>query len=65
MTKEFDFRLRIISLVVVAFALVLVTKLYFVQIVSGDVYKERAEHQYVAGANYFNRGSIFLQQKMA
>lgn len=63
MTKEFDFRLRIISLVVVAFALVLVTKLYFVQIVSGDVYKERAEHQYVAGANYFNRGSIFFTTK--
>ncbi|MFH1472986.1 MAG: penicillin-binding protein 2 [bacterium] len=45
------------------FSLVLVTKLYFVQIVSGDSYREKAEHQYTAPANYFDRGSIFFSSK--
>ncbi|MBX4199940.1 penicillin-binding protein 2 [Candidatus Parcubacteria bacterium] len=38
-------------------------KLYFVQVVSSDIYKEKAEHQYVAGANYFDRGTIYFSSK--
>ncbi len=45
------------------FALVLVGKLYFIQIVSGDNFRTRAEHQYTAGANFFDRGSIFFSTK--
>jgi len=44
-------------------ALILGVKLYFVQIVNGDFFKQKAERQYVAGANYFNRGSIFFINK--
>lgn len=63
MHKDFDKRLRIISLLVLAFALALITRLYFVQIVSGETFRERAEQQYVAGANYFDRGAIFFTAK--
>lgn len=56
-------RLRVLSLFVVLFALLLATKLYFVQIVTGDEYSVRADHQYVAGVNYFDRGSIFSTAK--
>lgn len=63
MAKEFDNRLRILSLAVIGFALILVGKLYLVQIVSGDTYKERAEHQYVAGPNFFDRGAIYFTTK--
>ena len=45
------------------FALVLVGKLYFVQIVEGANFKQKAEHQYVEGSNYFDRGSIFFSAK--
>ena len=31
-----------------------------VQIVHGDTFAIKAHHQYVAGANYFDRGSIFF-----
>ncbi|OHA91713.1 MAG: hypothetical protein A2832_01535 [Candidatus Zambryskibacteria bacterium RIFCSPHIGHO2_01_FULL_44_22b] len=55
-----DFRLRVISLAVFAAALVLGTKLYFVQIVSGEEFASRAEGQYIASANYFDRGSIYF-----
>ena len=56
-------RLRFLSICVILFALVLVGKLYFVQMVEGDTFREKAAHQYVAGANYFDRGSIFFTQK--
>lgn len=56
-------RLRILTLFLLVFALILVSKLYFVQILSGDDFQARAEHQYVAGVNYFDRGSIFFSTK--
>ncbi len=61
--KEFHLRLRLLSIGILVIALILITKLYFIQIVSGDTFRERAEHQYVAGANYFDRGSIFFTTK--
>jgi stage V sporulation protein D (sporulation-specific penicillin-binding protein) len=63
MAKGYDHRLRILSLCIIAFSLLLIAKLYFVQIVAGETYRERAENQYVAGANYFDRGSIFFSTK--
>jgi cell division protein FtsI/penicillin-binding protein 2 len=56
-------RLRFLSICILAFAVVLIGKLYMVQIVSGDTFREKANHQYVAGANYFDRGSIFFTQR--
>ncbi|MEX0919445.1 MAG: penicillin-binding protein 2 [Parcubacteria group bacterium] len=60
---SFQNRLRIISLVIVLFAILMVSKLYFIQIVSGENFKAKAENQYVAGTNYFDRGSIFFTTK--
>jgi stage V sporulation protein D (sporulation-specific penicillin-binding protein) len=56
-------RLRLITLSLLLFALILVSKLYFVQIISGEAFEARAEHQYVAGINYFDRGAIFFSTK--
>lgn len=56
-------RLRILSITVLLVALLLVGKLYFIQIVSGESLKSRAEHQYVAGVNYFDRGGIYFTTK--
>ncbi|MEK7135219.1 MAG: penicillin-binding protein 2 [Patescibacteria group bacterium] len=56
-------RLRLVTLMLLLFALILVSKLYFVQIISGEAFEARAEHQYVAGINYFDRGSIFFSTK--
>lgn len=56
-------RLRIISLGMFLFALILVSKLYFIQIISGEEFEARAEHQYVAGVNFFDRGSIYFSTK--
>jgi cell division protein FtsI/penicillin-binding protein 2 len=57
-------RVRIITVGFLLFALCLVTKLYFVQIVSGEEFKERADRQYVRPVGgVFERGTIFFQSK--
>ena len=61
--KALSNRLRLLSLLILLFALFLVAKLYTVQIISGENFKIKAEHQYVAGVNYFDRGSIFFTTK--
>ena len=57
------YRLRILSVFIIIFALLVVAKLYLVQIVSGDVYKAKALGQYTVGVNYFDRGNIFFSTK--
>lgn len=56
-------RLRLLSLLVLLFALLLGSKLYFLQIVSGENFKAKAKHQYIANTNYFDRGTIFFTTK--
>ncbi|MEK7194199.1 MAG: penicillin-binding protein 2 [Patescibacteria group bacterium] len=56
-------RLRLLSLAIIAFALILVSKLYYVQIVKGDVFRAKADHQYIEGSNFFNRGTIYFSAK--
>jgi len=60
---SFENRLRIITFFLFLFALLLISKLYFLQIISGETFQARAEHQYVAGVTYFDRGSIFFSTK--
>lgn len=56
-------RLRFLSLLILFFAFLLAGKLYLVQIVSGENFAVKAGRQYVAGVNYFDRGSIFFTNK--
>lgn len=57
-------RIRVVSGVVIAVALVLVAKLYVVQVVRGDMYAERGDRQYVRhGDTHFDRGSISFETK--
>lgn len=64
MRTNFRSRLRLISICLIVFALVLVSKLYFVQVVSGEEFSLRADRQYLKqGAEVFDRGSIFFETK--
>src|SRR3989344_5886770 len=56
-------RLRVFSLLLLLFVLLLVSKLYFLQIISGEQFRARAEHQYVAGINFFDRGNIYFSTR--
>jgi cell division protein FtsI/penicillin-binding protein 2 len=63
MHKSEHSRLRLLSFFIVLFALLLIVRLYLVQIVSGDNFEAKAAHQYVAGSNHFNRGNIYFTNK--
>ncbi len=60
----FFFRIRILSVGCVAISLVLITKLYLVQIVHGREYLEKADRQYARpNQELYDRGSIYFSSK--
>lgn len=57
-------KLRILSYLLFAVAFLLVTRLYFVQVVHGEEYALRAERQYLsASQELFDRGAIYFTRK--
>ena len=64
MRRAFRARLRIVSFCVIALAVFLGARLYFVQVVQGEEFALRAERQYVSSSQeLFDRGSIFFTRK--
>lgn len=57
-------RIRIISLGIFLFAVLLIGRLYFLQIVDNSIYKDKADRQYSSTAGgEFDRGTIFFTNK--
>lgn len=57
-------RIRFIFFCFLLFALILVVRLYYVQIIHGQVYVDKADRQYVSPSrSVFNRGNIFFSDK--
>lgn len=57
-------RVRIFFSLFIAFAVLMVAKLYFLQIVSGEAYSTRADRQYVVpDSNTLERGTIYFTTK--
>ncbi len=57
-------RIRIISFFILFFALLLIGRLYILQIVRNDTYSTKADRQYSSSSNkVFSRGSIYFQNK--
>ncbi|MFA6340827.1 MAG: hypothetical protein WCX27_01105, partial [Candidatus Paceibacterota bacterium] len=60
----FKKRIRIIFSLFVLIALIMVIRLYFLQIVNGENYSDKADRQYIsASTDTFDRGNIFFQSK--
>lgn len=57
-------RIRIISIVIILVAIVMSTRLYFVQVVNGDTFAADAERQNInENTISFNRGEIYFESK--
>ena len=57
-------RIRFIFFCFLFFALILCARLYFIQIIHGREYADKADRQYVSyTSNLFDRGNIFFQNK--
>ena len=63
-TSCFKNRVRFIFGLFVLLTLLIITRLYFLQIVRGEAFSEKADRQYVSvSVDTFDRGSIFFQDK--
>ena len=63
-TNPFQNKVRTIFCFIVFFALIMVVRLYFLQVVNGQNYNEKADRQYTSiSTDTFDRGSIFFQDK--
>jgi len=61
---QYSGRIRWFSIIIFCFGLLLVGRLYFLQIVQGDEYRARADGQYYRSTyDYFDRGGIFFSNK--
>jgi cell division protein FtsI/penicillin-binding protein 2 len=64
MKSDFVLRIRIISFCILAFASILVSRLFFVQIIHAKSYKQEANRQYVTpSSDIFERGTIYFEDK--
>ncbi len=64
MRAQFRSRIRFVLVIIVCAALLILTRLYFVQIVYGDEYAEKADRQFASGGSgLFDRGSIYFTRK--
>ena len=62
--SSFQLRIRIVILCIILVVIILLTRLFFVQVVNKNLYTEKADKQYVTPAsNIFNRGSIYFSKK--
>ena len=64
MISSLLFRSKIVLLCIIIFSLVLITKIFFVQIVHGDAYSQLADRQYsTPSGDIYERGTIFFTDK--
>ena len=64
MKYNFLFRTRVIFFCIIVFALILIGKLFLVQVVHSSSYSERADRQYFTpSSNIFERGTIYFENK--
>ncbi|MEK7086607.1 MAG: penicillin-binding protein 2 [Patescibacteria group bacterium] len=64
MRSQFRFRIRLILAFIILATIVILTRLYFVQIVDGDEYAQKADRQFAAGGSgLFDRGAIYFADR--
>ncbi len=64
MRRDSVIRIRIITGLVISAMAVLIVRLYFIQVVNGDAYREAGENQYVHTVrDLYKRGSIYFTTK--
>lgn len=57
-------RIRFLSVLIFIFTSIVIVRLYSLQVVSGDLYANRADRQYMQSTyDYFDRGTIYFSSK--
>lgn len=64
MTSNFSFRIKIISFFIISIALLITTKLFFIQIIHGEAYTERADREFATpSGDLYERRNIYFSDK--
>ncbi len=64
MNSEINLRIRILLVFPCIFAVIIIARLYYLQIISGEQYTVKADNQYIRNSdNLLDRGTIFFQGK--
>lgn len=64
MRAQFRSRIRLVLVCIACAALIIVIRLYFVQIIYGEEYAQKADRQFASsGSGLFDRGSIYFTRK--
>ena len=64
MKNEFKFRIRLVYFFVSLLGIIIITRLFFIQVVKGDYYANEANRQHFPlSAASFDRGSIYFSEK--
>jgi cell division protein FtsI/penicillin-binding protein 2 len=64
MRAQFRSRIRLVLAFVIFIALLIIVRLYFIQVVYGDDYSQKADRQFASGGSgLFDRGSIYFTRK--
>jgi len=62
--STFQSRIRVVSVVICFLSLILIGKLFYIQVIHKNLYTQRADKQYATPAgDMFTRGSIFFSKK--
>src|SRR4051812_19292273 len=63
MRAQFRSRIRVLLCVVLLVALLIIVRLYTLQVVHASYYRDKAEHQASALGGLFDRGTIYFTRK--
>lgn len=64
MRAQFRSRIRLVLAFVILVAIAIIVRLYFLQIVHGDEYSQKADRQFASGGSgLFDRGAIYFTRK--
>lgn len=64
MRAQFRSRIRLVLAFVILVAIAIVVRLYFIQIIHGDEYAQKADKQFASGGSgLFDRGAIYFTRK--
>jgi len=61
--KQYLKRLYVVSFFVALFALFIIVRLFLLQVVNGESYKNKAERSYIQAVDTFERGTIFFSKR--
>ncbi len=63
-SSSFVIRIRIVSIIILVIAFVLITRLFFIQVIHKNFYSEKADRQFATpSGDIFKRGNIFFTKK--